>query len=121
MKLNRRKLLSLMGMSPALLATSPTEAQPKKKAVDTSAGSEAKVTALSPKGVPPPTNRVAMAPRPSSINGTTIYLVDTGFMGADVMIKEVGVWFQQNMPSVTIVTRKKAGTYPENDPPLWAS
>jgi hypothetical protein len=121
MKLNRRKLLSLMGMSPALLATSPAVAEPKKKSVDTSAGAEAKVTALSPKGVPPPTNRIAMAPRVNSdLDGKTVYLVDTGFMSADVVIKEVGVWFQQNMPNVKIVSRKKAGTYPENDPPLWA-
>jgi hypothetical protein len=122
MELNRRKLLSLLGVSPALLAGSPAVAEPKKNnGVDRAAGSDPVVTALSPKGTPPPVNRFPMAPRVnSSLDGKTVYLIDTGFMSADVVIKEVGVCFQQNMPNVKIVSRKKAGTYPENDPPLWA-
>lgn len=123
MKVNRRKLLSLLGMSPALLATSPAEAEGKKrkKDADSSAGSEPKFTALSPKGTPPPVNRFPMAARTaSSLDGKTIYLVDTGFFGADVLLQQVAAWFQQNMPSVKTVLRKKVGTYPEDDPKLWA-
>jgi hypothetical protein len=122
MKVNRRRLLSLLGMSPALLAGSRVDADathPMNAAKD--AGAEPALTALSPKGTPPPVNRYPMAPRVnSSLDGKTVYLVDTGFMSADVVVREVGVWFQQNMPSVKIVSRKKAGTYPENDPALWA-
>jgi hypothetical protein len=122
MKLNRRKLLSLLGVSPALLAGSPVVAQPKKDTgAERAAAGEPVFTALSPKGTPPPVNRYPMAPRVnSSLDGKTVYLVDTGFMSADVVIREVGVWFQQNMPGVKIVSRKKAGTYPEQDPKLWA-
>ena len=122
MKLNRRNLLSLLGVSPALLAASPAVAERRKDngAKGVSSG-EPTFTALSPKGTPPPVNRYPMTPRVnSSLDGKTVYLVDTGFMSADVVIREVGVWFQKNMPSVKIESRKKAGTYPEQDPKLWA-
>jgi len=123
MKVNRRKLLSLMGMSPALLATSPAEAAKREneKGAAGLVSAEAKFAALSPKGTPPPVNRFPMAARTvSTIDGKTIYLVDTGFFGADILLQQVAAWFQQNMPSVKTVLRKKVGTYPEDDPKLWA-
>jgi hypothetical protein len=122
MKLNRRNLLSLLGASPALLASSAAVAQPNKvNGAKGANASEPTFTALSPKGTPPSVNRYPMAARTnSSLDGKTVYLIDTGFMSADVVIREVGVWFQQNMPGVKVVSRKKAGTYPEQDPKLWA-
>ncbi len=122
MKIDRRRLLLMMGVSPALVGAPELHAAPaRSKSVDGKTGGEPTFTALSPKGTPPPTNRYPMAPRTnSSLDGKTVYLVDTGFMAADVMIREVGAWFQKNMPSVKVVSRKKAGTYPEQDPKLWA-
>jgi len=121
MKFNRRRLLSLLGMSPALLADTRLEAgEKKKKDVQSGQGSEPKLTALSPKGTPPPINRFPMAPTLSTVDGKTIYLVDTGFFGGDVLLEQMAGWFAQNMPSVKTVLRKKAGTYPEEDPKLWA-
>jgi hypothetical protein len=121
MKVNRRKLLSLLGMSPAVLAGSGVEAADKRRAAEDAPVADLKLAALSPKGTPPPVNRFPMAARTNStLDGKTVYLVDTGFMAADVMIQQVAAWFQQNMPSVKIVSRKKAGTYPEDDPKLWA-
>jgi hypothetical protein len=119
--INRRKLLSLLGVSPALLTTSASAADKHKNAAAAAAAPDPKFTALTPKGTPPPVQRYAMTPRTnSSLDGKTVYLVDTGFMAADVMIREVEAWMKQNMPSVTTVARKKAGTYPEDDPKLWA-
>jgi hypothetical protein len=121
--INRRRLLSLIGVSPALLATSTASARDKHKKNAATAGPppEPKYVALTPKGTPPPVMRYAMAPRTnSSLDGKTVYLVDTGFMAADIMIREVEAWMKQNMPSVTTVSRKKVGTYPEDDPKLWA-
>lgn len=117
--MNRRKLLSLLGMSPVLLGNSEAEARGHKTKA-TAQAEEPKFTALSPKGTPPPVNRFPMAPTLSTVDGKTIYLVDTGFLGADEIIKQIANWFQQNMPNVKVVSRKKAGTYPEEDPKLWA-
>jgi hypothetical protein len=119
--INRRKLLSLLGVSPALLATSTAAGDKHKKDTAPAVAPDSKSTALTPKGTPPPVQRFAMVERTNaSLDGKTVYLVDTGFMAADVMIREVEAWFQQNMPSVKTVARKKAGTYPEEDPKLWA-
>ena len=119
--MNRRQLLSLLGVSPAILAASPVEARGKKHKNDGEhGGDDAKFLALSPKGTPPPVQRFSMAPRLNAIQGKTIYLVDTGFLGADQLLQQIQLWFQKNQPDVKTVLRKKAGTYPEEDPKLWA-
>ena len=118
MKVNRRKLLSLLGMSPALLAGAETQ---KKKGAQSGAGSEPKLTAVSPKGTPPPIQLYSMAPRASSLDGKTIYVVDaTSFDGSETLLRKMQAWFQQNMPTVKTIFRKKAGVYAEDDPKLWA-
>ncbi|HXQ26613.1 MAG TPA: hypothetical protein VN822_09425 [Candidatus Acidoferrales bacterium] len=116
--MNRRKLLSLLGMSPALLAGSRAEAQ-KTRTGKSAAPEEPKYQALNPKGTPPPVKLVPMAPRLDTIHGKTVYLVDTGFMGGGTLLQQMQAWFNQNMPDVTVVFRKKAGPYMEDDPPLW--
>ena len=119
MNVNRRKLLSLLGMSPALLASA--EADEEKKGAHSGAGSEPKLTAVSPKGTPPPIQLYSMAPRASSLDGKTIYVVDaTSFDGSETLLRKIQAWFQQNMPTVKTVFRKKAGVYAEDDPKLWA-
>ncbi|HXQ27397.1 MAG TPA: hypothetical protein VN822_13390 [Candidatus Acidoferrales bacterium] len=121
MKVNRRNLLSLLGMSPALLAGSQVEADQKKKGAHSGAGSEPKILAVSPKGTPPAIQLYSMAPRASSLDGKTIYVVDaTSFLGSETLLKKMQAWFQQNMPGVKTVFRKKAGGYAEDDPKLWA-
>jgi len=118
MKVNRRKLLSLLGMSPALLAGTPAAADHKKKVAP--AASESKYTAVSPKGTPPAVQLYSMAPRLDTLNGKTLYLVDaTGFFGSDKLLQNMQVWFQQNMPGVKTVFRRKAGIYGADDPKLW--
>lgn len=119
--MNRRQLLSLLGISPALLATPAAEAERKKKNVPSSAGGEAKLTAVSPKGTPAPIQLYSMAPRASSLDGKTIYIVDaTSFLGSATLLHKMQAWFQENMPSVKTVFRTKAGIYGADDPKLWA-
>jgi len=118
MKINRRKLLSLIGVSPAILAGSPTLAEPAKK-TKPSAG-PAKIEAYNPKGVPPGVQLIPMAPRLTTLDGKTIYLVSDGFAGADRFLAQIAIWFQKNMPSVKTVYRLKAGSYFDDDPKLTA-
>lgn len=119
--MNRRQLLSLLGISPALLAGTHADAAPAKHQSDSgNSGSESKFVALSPKATPPPVQRFPMAAPPKTLDGKTVYLVDTGFFGADIVLHDMADWFKQNMPSVKTVFRRKAGTYPEPDPKLWA-
>ena len=119
MKINRRRLLSLLGTSPVLLAGSAVEAEAKKKGGNNGGGA-AKFTAVSPKGTPPAVQLYSMAPRLDTLDGKSVYLVDTGFFGGGMLLQEMQGWFQQNMPAVKTVFRKKAGGWAADDPPLWA-
>jgi len=115
--MNRRKLLSLLGMSPALLASPGAEA--KDKAAKTPSG-PAKLTGVNPKGMAPAVQLVPMAPRLASLDGKTIFLVSDGFPGADHFLAQMGDWFKKNMPSVTTEYRLKAGQFADDDPKLNA-
>ncbi len=119
--MNRRRLLSLLGMSPALLADSRAQAEQARaaKSSKVTPGDDAHFQALNPKGSPPPVRLIPMAPRLDTIHGKTIYLVDTGFMGGGTLLQQMQIWFNKNMPDVTVVFRKKAGPYMEDDPALW--
>jgi hypothetical protein len=117
--MNRRKLLSLLGMSPVLLTGDPTQANQTKHAAPATDSGQAKITAVNPKGIPPAIQLIPMAPRLDSLDGKTVYLVDTGFHGSDLLLAQIADWFKRNMPQVTTVFRRKAGPYAEDDPALW--
>jgi hypothetical protein len=118
--MNRRKLLSLLGLSPALLAGSvDAQTAPKNKKSAAQPANSDRVMAHNPKGTPPPIKLFPMAPRLDTVEGKTIYLVDTGFAGGGLLLQQMQLWFKQNMPGVTTVFRRKAGPYVEDDPVLW--
>lgn len=83
------------------------------------AANEPTYTVLSPLGTPPPIEVKAMAPRPDSLAGKTIYIVDDGYLGGDVLLNLMVDWFKQNMPGVNAVYRRKAGGFTDPDPKLW--
>jgi hypothetical protein len=110
-------LVALLCLS--LLSGNQVLAKGKKKA-DPATIVQPKFTVLSPMGTPPAIKSLAMAARPNSLDGKTIYIVDDGFVGGDVLLKEMAAWFNRNMPSVNVVYRRKAGAFEAEDPPLWA-
>jgi hypothetical protein len=121
--MNRRNLLTMLGMSPVALATVPTlaakEKKPdQKKSAVTSGGPRLEV--LNPRGLPPPITLIPMAKRLDTLDGKTIYLVSDGFPGADAFLNQISIWFKKNMPSVTTVYRLKAGGFADDDPKLMA-
>jgi len=123
MSMNRRSLLSLLGASPALLAATSAAAQSKSKeksAKPAPLAGAPKITALNPRGIPPPITLIPMAKRLDSLDGKTVYLVSDGFPGADHFLAQVAAWFQKNKPSVTTVYRLKAGGFADDDPRLNA-
>lgn len=119
--MNRRKMLSLLGMSPALLASANVEAQqaPTKAKPAKASTAQPKVEGLNPKGTPPPVQLFPMAPRLDSLDGKTVWLIDTGFEGGGFLLQQIQLWFKTNMPTVNTVFRRKAGPYMEDDPALW--
>jgi hypothetical protein len=60
-----------------------------------------------------------MAPRLESLDGKTLYLVDTGFVGGYEFLEEVQQWFSRHKPLVKTVLRRKEGTPFSDAPKLW--
>jgi hypothetical protein len=81
---------------------------------------EPKITVLSPMGQPPPIARVPMAPRFTTLEGKTIYIVDIGFTDTHQFFTEMAKLLGEKYPKTTFVVKTKIGTYFEDDPKLWA-
>jgi hypothetical protein len=81
--------------------------------------SQEKITVLSPIGFPPKINRRAAAPRPESLDGKTVYLVDCRFDDSIELLKQVQSWFAEHMPSVKTRIVSLSTTYQHDDPKTW--
>ena len=62
-----------------------------------------RITVLNPMGTPPPIQMRAMAPRLDTIDGKTIYLVNTGFPNSDNFMAVLQEWFKDNHPKTNTV------------------
>jgi hypothetical protein len=87
--------------------------------ISTVSAQDAKITVLNPKGTPPPTPLIPMAPRLASLDGKTIYFMDIGYEGGESLLREIMAWFTQNIPTANLVLRKKEGTHEQEDAKLW--
>ncbi|MGD0101482.1 MAG: hypothetical protein ABSC60_14130 [Acidobacteriota bacterium] len=70
----------------------------------------AKITVLNPMGTPPPIQAKAMAARLDTLDGKTIYFVNTGYIGTDRLMAEMMDWFKKNYPKTNLVLRSGSMT-----------
>ncbi|GGH36773.1 UGSC family (seleno)protein [Microbacterium album] len=77
------------------------------------------VTVHDPTGYPPEVKGKTPAERLESLEGRTIYLVDSRFDDSIELLKQVAAWFEENMPTVTTHLVQLASTYAKDDPELW--
>ena len=85
------------------------------------AADDSQITVYNPRGIPPAIELIPMANRLESLDGKTIYFVDDGFLGGDILLNEMIQWFARNKPEVKTVFRKKGGMgFAAEDPELWA-
>src|SRR5438105_4392956 len=80
---------------------------------------EDKITVLNPVGYPPKVSRKTAAPRPESLDGKTIYLVDCRFDDSVEVLKQVQNWFAEHMPAVKTRIISLSATYQKDDPKTW--
>ena len=62
-----------------------------------------RLTVLNPTGYPPKIVGKRLAPRPQSLEGKTLYLVDCLFDNSAVFMEQLRQWFAEHLPAV--VTR----------------
>jgi hypothetical protein len=65
-----------------------------------------KITVINPMGTPPPVTVKPMAEPLSTLDGKTLYLVNTGFVNTERLMEEYKKWFQANYPKTTIVDQR---------------
>jgi hypothetical protein len=84
--------------------------------------SQEKITVLTPLGTPPPIKLRPMAPRPASLEGKTVYILDQGYPNSDKLMMEVTAWFEKNMPKTKAVFRRmgRGGRPSPGTPDLFA-
>ena len=81
-----------------------------------------KITVLNPMGTPPPITLIPQAPRPGTLDGKTIYFLNTGYIGTDRLMSVMMDWFKANYPKTNIVYKanKDGVSLAEISKPLWA-
>jgi hypothetical protein len=79
-----------------------------------------KITVLNPMGTPPPIQLIPQAPRLNTLDGKTIYFVNTGYIGTDRLMEVMSDWFKANYPKTNIVIKRSAGGMTGVDKALWA-
>ncbi len=78
-----------------------------------------KIEVMNPMGYPPEIAQLGMAPRPESLEGRTVYLVDCRFDDGDILMEQMQNWFSERAPGVKTELRRKSGVYTERDPELY--
>jgi hypothetical protein len=81
-----------------------------------------KITVLNPMGAPPPVTLKPQAPRLKTLDGKTLYFINTGFIGTDRLMSEMTDWFKANYPKTNIVYKdyKGGAGLAELSKDLWA-
>jgi hypothetical protein len=74
------------------------------------AASTEKITVLNPMGAPPAIEAKQMAPRLDTLDGKTIYFVNTGYIGTDRLMEVMTDWFKANYPKTNIVMARGSMT-----------
>jgi hypothetical protein len=84
------------------------------------AAAEEKITVMNPRGILPGIQQVPMAERSGSLEGKTIYIVDTKFANTKPFVNALRDNLAAAYPATTWVGVDKIGGYMQDDPELWA-
>jgi len=104
-----------IGLFCSLPVLNQVQAQGKK-----AASTAEKFTVLNPMGTPPAITAKSMAARLSTLDGKTIYFVNTGYIGTDRLMAVMTDWFKANYPKTNLVIKRSAGGMSGVDKALWA-
>jgi hypothetical protein len=56
-----------------------------------------------------------LAPRPPTVEGKTVYLVDCLFDNSDVFTEQLRQWFLEHLPSVNVRTIRPSKTWSDDE------
>ena len=77
------------------------------------------LTVLNPLGTPPPIKLLPMAPRLDTIKGKTIYIVNDGYPGSNILLGELKAVMEERHPDTEFIYRDKPGGMGGRVQELW--
>ena len=83
------------------------------------AADEAKIVVMNPRGIQPEIRKIPMATRPATLDGKTVYIVDTKYPNTKPFVNELFAALQAKYPKTTWIVRDKYAGYMDDDPNLW--
>jgi len=93
----------------ASISSNQTYAQGNKAASASRPVVMPKITVLNPMGTPPPITLIPQAPRLNTMEGKTVYFLNTGYIGTDRLMAVMSDWFRANYPKTNIVYKDNKG------------
>lgn len=83
------------------------------------AADEGKIVVMNPRGIQPEIRKIPMATRPATLDGHTVYIVDTKYPNTKPFVNELFAALKAKYPKTTWVLRDKYAGYMDDDPKLW--
>jgi hypothetical protein len=83
------------------------------------AADDAKIVVMNPRGIQPEIRKIPMAPRPATLDGRTVYIVDTKYPNTKPFVNELFAALKSKYPQTTWALRDKYAGYMDDDPKLW--
>jgi hypothetical protein len=80
---------------------------------------EEKIVVMNPRGIQPEIRKIPMATRPATLDGKTVYIVDTKYWNTKPFVESLLAGLQARYRKTTWVLREKYGFYMDDDPNLW--
>ncbi len=84
------------------------------------AAEDTKIVVMNPRGIMPEIRKIPMAPRPASLDGKKIYIVDTKYPNTKPFVNELYSALKSKYPKTEWILREKYAGYMDDDPKLWA-
>lgn len=80
---------------------------------------EEKIVVMNPRGIKPEIRKIPMATRATTLDGETVYIVDTKYPNTKPFVNELLAALKEKYPKTTWVLREKFAGYMDDDPNLW--
>jgi hypothetical protein len=78
-----------------------------------------KIVVMNPRGIQPEIRKIPMAKRPATLDGKTVYIVDTKYPNTKPFVEALVEALKGKYPKTTWVVKEKLGGYMDDDPNLW--
>jgi hypothetical protein len=88
-------------------------------AVHAWAADQEKIVVMNPRGIQPEIRKIPMAIRPATLDGKTVYIVDTKYPNTKPFVEALVDALKAKYPKTIWVLREKLGGYMDDDPNLW--